>query len=217
MAGRTPSEAYATFIDAMNQALYCVTAGGRLFMSGDRYNLQVDKEYGVLLSGGGAGPDDREDGDPIRLNSDSQLWLGVAHAFIVRRDGPVETPFRVSSTAYSYFFYDEVEHRRQEVLAFQWNKNAAPPERQYPHLHVGSVIARGSPFAARSPFRSDDVNGLHIPTGRLSLEAVLMFAIQELRVEPSDNRTIASVLQVLREGDERFHSERTQSGWPHIS
>lgn len=216
MAGRTPSEAYSTFIDSMNQALFCVTAGGRLFTSGDRRNLQVGEEYGVLLAGGGAAADDREDGEPIRLNSAARLWLGVAHTFVVKNDGPERTPYRISSIAYSYFFYDEVDHRRQEVIAFQWNKNAHPPERSYPHLHVNSVITNGSPFGPRSPFRPDKFHDLHIPTGRLSLEAVIMFAIEELKVETADNRTIATVLSLLREGDRRFHAERTQTGWAHL-
>ena len=59
-------------------------------------------------------------------------------------------------------------------------------------MHIGSLVTVGSRVRTR------DVNRLHIPTGPLSLEAVLMFAIEELGVEPARGRERAAVVNQLR-------------------
>ena len=115
-------------------------------------------------------------------------------------------PYKATTIAYSYRFHADIERARSEIIVFQWNRDVKPPLRKYPHLHIGSIITRGSPF------RQDDFNGLHIPTGRLSLEAVLLFAIQELGVEPADDRSIRDVVDMLRDGDRVFREWSTQAG-----
>lgn len=61
-------------------------------------------------------------------------------------------------------------------------------------MHVGSLVTTGSRF------RRKDFNRLHIPTGPVSLAAVLLFAVEELGVEPSPGRSRDDVLATLREG-----------------
>lgn len=99
---------------------------------------------------------------------------------------------------YSYWFWIDIDHAPSELLTFQWTPNAPPPERRYPHLHVGSLVTSGSRF------RPGDFNKLHIPTGRLPLEAVLLFAIEELSVEPARGRDREVVVELLRAADRRF-------------
>ena len=199
MAGRSPSEAFHNFIAPMNRALTCVSAGGRLSISREhaQSSFHTNVDYAATLTAG----------DAVRLRGTSTpLWLGIRHAFLIVEGAGDRGPYKTTTVGYSYRFHADIGHDRSEILAFQWNRDASPPLRKYPHLHIGSAISRGSSF------RQDDFSDLHIPTGRLSLEAVLLFAIQELGVEPAENRSHRSVLDVLIEGDRIFREWSTQAG-----
>lgn len=86
-----------------------------------------------------------------------------------------------------------------DVHKRSWHFTGRPtlrhPQRRLPHLHVGSLVA------SASLFRGADFHKLHVPTGVLTLEAVLLFAVEELGVEPAQGRDRAAEIDLLRERD----------------
>jgi hypothetical protein len=82
---------------------------------------------------------------------------------------PGTTLWTVSSRGYIYQLHEQAG---REIIAFHWH----PGQSQQPdfaHLHIDTH--RRPPQIQRKH---------HIPTGRVSLESVIRFAIQELGVRP---------------------------------
>lgn len=99
-------------------------------------------------------------GTPYCLHLDHQ-WEVVAD------ERPGHEPFRVSSRAYRYHILnaDDPGHAH---LMFHWHPN---PRVSYPHLHTDT---------------DDHVHRrMHVPTGRITVEAVVRFAIEELGATPA--------------------------------
>jgi hypothetical protein len=69
------------------------------------------------------------------------------------------------------YFYSLQNEAGQEIVAFHWQPSAEHPD---PHMHLGVGAQLGRKDIARA----------HIPTGRISLEEVLRFAITELGANP---------------------------------
>jgi len=99
-------------------------------------------------------------------------------------------PWKVSTTAYYYGIHD---NQQSEILSYHWHPRT---ERQDPHLHLES----GSKV-------THFLRGVHLPTGRVSLEEVLSFLIEELNVKPL-RLDWARVLSSTQSQYERFRS------WP---
>ncbi len=170
MAGRTPREAYRNFRDPMNRALGCITAK-RLSVN-PVVQFEADREYAILLN----------DAKPTRLQGPSLLWLSAGHRFRIVRDPDFHTDlsrgeFKVQTIEYWYQYEtQDAAHAMKEVINFHWTPEATRTnERRYPHLHVGSVM-----LAAQTPLLPGRFHKVHIPTSRLSLEAIIRFGIQEL-------------------------------------
>jgi hypothetical protein len=92
------------------------------------------------------------------------LSLKVFHAFDVSED---PTGWRVRSRAYAYYV---LARERGEIIAFHWH-----PDRglvALPHAHFKTL---NDPFP---------MGKAHMPTGRISMEAVIRLLIDELAVEP---------------------------------
>jgi len=88
---------------------------------------------------------------------------------IVRAEGQ-RGPWKVTITAYHYTL-EGLDGR--EIVSFQWHprgRGALP----YPHLHLGAAAEVGRA----------ELEGAHIPTGRVALEQVLRFAIETFRLRP---------------------------------
>lgn len=203
MAGRDPREAFHNFIDPMNRALNCV-ADGRLSVSGGIGDLATNWDYSVTTARRRDDPTSGE-GDPVTLIGPSNLRLGIRQTILIVAAEGERGPYKVETRAYSYRFLADSGEGHREVLAFHWNLDSVGTP-HHPHLHVGSPVVSGSSFYPGT------FNKLHIPTGRLSLEAVLMFAINEMAVEPTHGRARALVLDVLREGDRVFRQWSTNHG-----
>jgi hypothetical protein len=90
--------------------------------------------------------------------------------------------WRVTSLRYAYAI--ELAESDQEVLAFHWegHGNGDVP---FAHLHLGHANSENSPLLGPKA---------HIPTGRVAIEDVIYFLIDELGVKPlkSDWREILS-------------------------
>lgn len=130
----------------------------------------------------------------FRLRGPEPVLLEIRQVVSVR---PVAHPEGIVALFASsgYRFLVDRDGRPQEIMAFHWTPDAPPPQRRLPHLHVGSLVA------SASPFRGADFHKLHVPTGVLTLEAVLLFAVEELGVETAQRRDRAAVIDLLRERD----------------
>ncbi len=96
-----------------------------------------------------------------------QLALTLTQRYYVIADGDRHGPWRVHVIEYIYYLFTM---RGEAVLAYHYHPDTTP-EVMYPHLHVPSQVA---PLTDRA----------HIPTGRVSLEAVIRFAISQCGVQP---------------------------------
>lgn len=83
----------------------------------------------------------------------------------------------VEVNRYAYLLLDS---DLREILAFHWHPGGLSPIRR-PHLHIGAgAKARFAPLQKA-----------HVPTGQVSLQDVLLFAINDLDVEPLIERELA--------------------------
>lgn len=84
-------------------------------------------------------------------------------------------PASITITGYLY----ALEQRTAgEVLAFHWHPET-PGSVHHPHLHIGPAL-----LGTDGTVRRGDAHKLHVPTGIVTLEAVLRLAIEELGIEP---------------------------------
>jgi len=180
MDAASPREAIHNFIALMSEALSCVTDERFVVSEGD------PPLYAAALSSG----------QPTRLSGPLGLTIGVRHLFEVVASDATPPRYRVSTTHYSYRFHLIEEDTSPEVIAFQWDRDATTRP-NFPHLHLGTAMTAGSPLLTRLPGR---FNKIHVPTGRLSLEIVLIFAIDELGVLPTHGRALGPILWEM--GDE---------------
>jgi hypothetical protein len=87
----------------------------------------------------------------------------------------------VKTTSYTYGFTQKLRDGAEvELLHFHWERERST-QNPYPlgHLHIGPGL-----LAHPTPIRAGDFHNAHIPTGRVSFESVVRFAIIELGVEP---------------------------------
>jgi len=130
-----------------------------------------------LLPGRVRGRDDRTlaTTNPAALAADGAL-RGVALAVRVSvRFDPVAG---ASIAGYSYRL---LERNGRELLVFHWHPDPTVPAPTFPHLHVSARLTvatpRGEPDAL-------PLAKLHLPTGHVSLPAVVRMLIEEFAVRP---------------------------------
>ena len=106
--------------------------------------------------------------DPLLLYSAriGSIRLLLDHQFRVIKDG--RSSWHVSSVAYRYHLSDVTG---RELMGWHWHPGTGT---DHPHLHVSEVtIGRHA----------------HVPTGRVSIEAVLWFLLTDLKVSPTHSHT----------------------------
>ena len=104
----------------------------------------------------------------VPLRGRSQLEFSLQHTFRVEQQDDLGD-WTASTTGY---FYQLQERSGPELIAFHWHPHQ-PNQPDFPHLHMRSHS--GSVEIARKQ---------HVPTGRVSLESDVRFAIVELGVRP---------------------------------
>jgi hypothetical protein len=83
---------------------------------------------------------------------------------VIRDEGVVGGPFRVSSRSYRYHFIGADD---KELLMYHWQPDSGMT---LPHVHMT--------LPAHVTRRT------HVPTGRMTIEAIVRFAIDELGATP---------------------------------
>lgn len=107
-------------------------------------------------------------GGMARLGRRPAYVLEVRHGYRLVHETGVHEPWRVATTNYWYHLLDRDE---RVVLAYHGH----PVSRStvtHPHLHIGG---RTAPL---------DLSKAHLPTGLVTLPAVIRMTITELGVEP---------------------------------
>jgi hypothetical protein len=102
----------------------------------------------------------------VRLtrNSGPPLLLTVDQQYVVVESTGARGPWKVSTRGYRYQLTDESE---RELAGWHWHPHGNSSE-QKPHVHV----------------YQDPLTGLHLPTGRVSVESVLRMLLTEFGVRP---------------------------------
>jgi hypothetical protein len=181
VAARGSATAVQEFVDLLQRAVSCVTDS-------------------VLTVGGGYHPSDTphvlllNNGDPVRLAGESRLALSVIHHYWVVRDRDRPRRWAVSTAAY-YYTLQDAEGR--EVLSYHWHPSAGVG---FPHMHIRAEAQVGP----------KSLHKYHLPTNRVTLEAVLRLAITELGVTVRPQR--AEDWEAVLNETESVHEERRT--WP---
>jgi hypothetical protein len=177
LAGRTPHEALHAFIDPLQRALSCVTPAVLVYRRARPGSVQA---LGVSE-------------EPVRLRcfggSAPSLYLEQQYDLV---EAPGERgPWKVSTLAYRY----RIDSAAGDELAlWHWHpKNLQGRPHRYPHPHLHAQVGA--------------LAGLHLPTGRVSVESILRLLLKEFDVRPLRDDW-ASVLDAT---EEVFEQWRT---WP---
>jgi len=128
--------------------------------------------------------------DPLRLHSAriGPLQFFIGHQYKLVQDG--RHAWHVSTVRYVYHLADE---EGRELIGWHWH----PASSAYPHLHVPA-----EPIGRR----------MHVPTGRVSLESVIRFLLDDLEV-PATRDRINDYAQVLNECEAPFVQHRRWHAW----
>jgi hypothetical protein len=126
----------------------------------------------------------------LHLHGTARLELSLVHTFTLKTKSDNPRQWTASSRDY---FYHLREHHGPELIAFHWHPGRAN-QPDFPHLHVTGRA--GSVAIDRKQ---------HVPTGRVSLESVVRFAIVELGVRPLR----PDWERVLDAGQAEFDARRT--------
>lgn len=147
-------------------------------------------------------------GDPVALRHRDGgargLNLEVRQQFRLVDPDPTDAipAWRVSTVAYEYRLLDA---RGTEMLAYHWQPGPEYEGPDHPHLHVSAVLPAQGP--AGTAFEID-IDKIHAPTGRVSLEAVVRMLLTELDVGHRPNRGNWS--DILDAAEQRFRNARRQ-------
>ena len=113
---------------------------------------------------------------PAQGGGAAGLKLSVTHVFAIVAAEPERSRerWRVTTRMYEYSLLDRDE---TELLVYHWQPDA---DRTYPHLHVSAALSVRR--RALEDKQAIDLDGLHLPTGRVSLEAIVRMLIDEFEI-----------------------------------
>jgi hypothetical protein len=160
MAGtRRARDAGDAFYSTISGVLHCVTGDGLLIAPG----TSPTRGRSRLLTF-------QTERARLRDHRGNRLFLAVEHEYAVETgdpDGP-----RVTTLSYIYTIYDGQERR---LLGYHYHPQGRGEARvPFPHLHVYEDIS-----VAGRPLQK-----LHLPTGRVALEDVVLLLIEGFEVVP---------------------------------
>lgn len=179
MLGRTPFDAYRSFIGPV-QSTFNTIAAGRLQLSAAAAHLPPGVPLDSYMN----------NGVPMPLRSSVIGACSLQVALRAQVEPLTLGPYRFQCMLRGYsFVICSVDGR--EVFTFHWAPDAPGIQRNYPHMHVGAVGSISSRVA------DDRFHKLHIPTGILSSQHLVRFAIQELGVPVRPGQSRDAVLAQL--------------------
>ena len=181
MLGRTQSEAYHSFIEPIQSALNTISVG-RLLLARKHGSIDAGVPLIVTLNGGS--------NTPLRRTGRGQLLLEVA--LRVRIDALTFGTRRYQCTLNGYW-YTLAEDQGQEVVTYHWTPEARGLERPFPHVHIGRAIS------GKTTDHWEDTHKLHLPSGIVSVQHFVRFAIQDLGVRVHPNLRRDHVLSQLND------------------
>lgn len=186
MPGRTPQEAVRAFLTPLEDTIACV-AKAKILLSKDG-QAKTGKIHGLTLNGDRA----------VELKGPAHLLLKVRMQYeIVPTTSGQDGKWRVSTRAYAH----SLETRNgQVVISYHWHPDPSTKFNQ-PHIHLGHTQ-----LAPDAVLR----NKFHIPTSRMSLEAILRSAITEFGVDPVRDDWD----KILTEREAAFLKYRSWEGTP---
>jgi hypothetical protein len=178
LAGRTPHEALSAFVDPLQRALSCVTQAVLVHRKPWPGHVQA---LGVS-----------EEPIGLRCTTGSPApWLYVEQQYDLIEVPGERGPWKVSTLAYRY----RIDSAAGDELAlWHWHpkdRQDRPHRYPYPHLHA----------------QAGQLTGLHLPTGRVSVESVLRLLLNEFDVQPRRD----DWADVLAASEAAFERWRT---WP---
>jgi hypothetical protein len=136
----------------------------------------------------------------LRRKDGSRLYLElVQHIEIAKVATEKGDRYRVSTLRYIYGIWESAD---KCLLSWHYHPDLDVP---FPHMHV---YDRKTEEEKKAGQKASILHGLHIPSGRVSLENVIQFAIIELGVLP-DKKREADWQQVLKETSARFEANKT--------
>lgn len=182
MLARGAAKAVDQYVEPIQRALSCITQA--VLDIGGGYAPNPEGSPHVLTLSGG----------PFaRLRGGQRIAITVVQSYRVgQEDDEKRSSWRVHTASYAYGLH-RLEDERQ-VLAYHWHPDDTP-DVPFPHLHIGS--GAGDLRARFSKY--------HLPTGRVTVEDVVLLAVREFGVEPLRR----DWERVLRESRRTFEQRRT--------
>jgi hypothetical protein len=105
----------------------------------------------------------------LRRRDQAPFYLRATQTFHYDDDERYPGERKVFTDGYAYTLSERPD-LQEELLAWHWHPDAGIPD---PHLHIG-----------KGHSVHGELGRLHIPCGRIALEEVLLFTIDELATEP---------------------------------
>ena len=155
--GRSPSDAVNNYRHGIQRAISCVTTYVA-DVAGGYYPSPFPHRLTI------------NNGQPVTLRGPSQFMFGLQQNYRVVESEQSGTRWGVDIVGYDYVVYDA---EQREVLLYHWHPRGNSPVAT-PHLHLeqGANVSR------------PEVRDAHLPTGEVSLNAVLRVLIEEMGVQP---------------------------------
>ena len=155
--GRTPAEAVNDYRHSIQRVVSCVTTSV-VGVAGGYHPSPFP--HRLTINGG----------QPVALGGPSQFMLALQQNYRIVESEQSGTPWRVDVVGYDYVTYDA---EQREVLLYHWHPRGNSPV-STPHLHLEQGARVGRP----------EVRDAHLPTGDVSLNAILRVLIEEMDVRP---------------------------------
>ena len=165
MAGRNHKEAFTQYVIPIEDSLRCVTPQRFALPSSVRLsNLEVNQNYAAALNAF----------VPVPLRGPNSLFLKVGQSFRIVRLADDRNSYDVQTISYVYVI---AASEGRELFTFHWTPEETRPGMvTTPHMHVGAALLGQQQF-----IRPGALHKAHIPTGPLSLAAIVELGVTPLR------------------------------------
>jgi len=155
--GRSPAEAVNYYRHNIQRMVSCVTTSV-VDVAGGYYPSPVPHRLTM------------NNGFPVALDGMSRFRLELHQYYRIVETGRPVASWMVDVVGYYYAIHDSEE---REVLLYHWHPRGNSPVAT-PHLHLeqGAQVGRA------------EIRDAHLPTGDVSMEAILRVLIEEMGVQP---------------------------------